>query len=143
MLDYAALKTEVELAAYATPRNAGNDQAVADMLNAVNPAITIARSQIPTSEVVAAIDIAAYNAVPTTGSQRAWLDRLLSTEVVILTPTVKTAIASLFPNSGATAAARGRMLALTDRPGSRAEQLFGEHTRVSPADVAIALRATP
>ena len=84
------------------------------------------------SEVFAAIEDGAW---PTTAILQDKLQGvLLQTTIDASNANTRGIIGAIFPASGATLATRNRLLALQDRPASRAEFLFGE--RVAYFDVA-------
>lgn len=134
-IDYAALKTELALPAYAAALAAGNHVTVAALLNEVKPAISIQRDFIPAHDVFEAISQAEYTALTAIQLQR--LHGILSMGPVnVKGPNTKATFQSIFGAGGAT---RTALTALINRPGSRAEELFGVNTKVTPADIAQAL----
>lgn len=154
-INFAELNTELTTdpttLGYATPRAAGNDQALTDALNLVRAAITIRRANIPVKDIWEAITVADMTALPGTPNatqlsterrQLAWLSGLPAIGSVRLQnadgsdTSIMTNLAAIFPASGT----RTRLLALASRTGSRAEQLFGVDTVVTTTDVARALR---
>jgi hypothetical protein len=150
-INYPALKTELLLAAYNTPRNAGDHLGCAALLNAVSGGITIRRSDLSPADIYSQIDTADMIALP--GSPTAaqlsderrkigWLTGIASVSGVRLqndngtdTP-ITTMAKAIFTNGSGTLT---RLNALATRNGSRAEQLFGAGTVVGASDVAIAL----
>lgn len=138
-MNYAALKTELQadptglgLAAMLT---AGNHAGVAAALNLPRVGITIKRDIIPSHELFEAIVAADYTAL--SAAERTRLQIILSMGTVnVRGDNTRAQLAAMF---GAGTATRTAMLALIDRQGSRAEQLFGSGTSVSAADVAMAL----
>lgn len=160
---YQALKTELNADprayGYAPLRASGSDNALADLLNLVRdgtnigPAIPIRRADISSKELWEAIDVADMTALPGSPSvaqlsaerrNLAWLSGLPAIPRLRLlnddgsnTPAVANLLA-IFPASPT----RTRITALASRNGSRAEELFGRDTRLTDADVAVALRQT-
>jgi hypothetical protein len=141
MIDYAALRTELltdpTSIGYATAYNTGQDQAVADLLNA--PRVTVDRGLVPTYEV-------ARELVPSEWVNVSAVNRSLY-QAYITPPLIDTAHANvraafnlifLANNCPLTRAA---MVAVATRQGSRVEKLFGVGTTVSNLDVAIARRS--
>ena len=153
-----------------THLGSGTDNgALMDMLNAVrdgsnppttptadggdaNGTITIRLQAIPLADLWAAIRVTDMTALPvsptpvqlsTERRNLAWLTGLTAVPWVRLvdatgvnTPVVENLI-DMFPAGSPT---RARLVALGSRVGSRAEELFGEGTRVTGAEIAEALR---
>lgn len=126
---------------YAAFLDTGDDQAIANKLNQIQPTIVIRRADITVREVLEAIDL---NDVVKVLSPIAlsWFEAITSLPTLRLerddgSPTmILTNLMSLLtPGS----ASQTRLLALARRPGSRAEQLFGAGVGVSALDVADAL----
>ena len=123
-------------------RDAGNDQGISDALNLVRtganggPAITVNRGTISTQELVEAV---VQSEMPTNASQRDWLI-MLASGTRVRVDTGSTARAGLLAIFGAATTTRANLTAVSSRPGSRAEQLFGVGTQITNADVATALR---
>ena len=150
-IDHAVLATEVQLPAYDALRAAGNDQGIADALNAVQAGITIRRADVSSEELWEAIQVSDMTALPGNPTaaqlsverrQLAWLSGLPSIPRLRLlndngtnAPAAENLLA-IFPNGSGT---RTRIVALASRQGSRAEELFGAGTRIGSLDVARAL----
>lgn len=146
-IDYAALATEVQLPAYAALRAAGNDQGIADALNAVQAGITIRRQDIAPREVLAAIDLRDLIANPAQVANAAlaasWFESVTQGEATIQLSNPDGTDSLLKDNLdrllGNTNGSQTRFNAVARRDGSRAEQLFGAGTTIGNADVARAL----
>lgn len=151
-IDYAALRTEIltdpNAYGYAEHRTSGNDQAIADLLNLKRATIQIPRADISPREIWEQLDMADMPALannPSSGQQSqerrdlAWLQGLTGlAQISLVNPNgtdtlVRTMFGRLFPAGTGT---RTRLLALSTRQGSRAEQLFGAGTFVGNLDVA-------
>lgn len=151
-IDYPALKTELETDpvgyGYAPFVANGSDNVLAEMLNTVRagtdgfPAITVRRADIRPSEVLEAVDVRDFVANPSV-AWTSWFEsatrldamRLLNddgTDTLIL----KNLKRILTDTNGSQA----RVVAICNRNGSRAEQLFGTGTLIRDSDVAQALR---
>jgi hypothetical protein len=161
-VNLAALKTEIQTDpltyGYAPLVAANRPGAVAELLSRIRDgtdgeaAITVRRADISSQEIVQAIDVADYTALPgsPTAAQLsaerrylAWLTLIAAAPTVRLladdgsnTPVVANLLA-MFPASGT----RTRLLALASRFGSRSEQLFGTGTLVTSTDVIEALES--
>ena len=151
-IDYAVLKTECQTNpnGYSDAASgltlsqafaAGADALCADILNRVRNTITIARSNVAPQEVIEAIRITDFVANATT-IQASWFEsftQLLSVQLVnvdaagvVTDKRVITNLLGLLTNGSAS---ENRLRALATRKGSRAEQLFGEGTQLTSADV--------
>lgn len=119
---------------YAPLKASGSDSAIAGLLNQVRSTITINRRSIEASEIMSVVEPGEYATAGPTNQK--WFDLIVGVERVYLTATVRTFFSAVF---GATSATRPRILALINRNGSRAEQLWGEGTAISHTDVAKAL----
>lgn len=151
-IDYAALKTELLTATYATPRNAGSDQGCADLINAPSASIPIRRGDVASDDISNAIVVADYTVLPGTPSVAqlsterrllAWITGVMAVGTVRLLNTDGTDAPAITNFKAMFAAGTGtltRLTALASRNGSRAEQLFGVNTFITAADVAKALR---
>lgn len=153
MVDIAILRTELATdplgLGYAAEPSA---QLVADLLTLVRPALIVRRADISAAEIAAAIDVADFPALSGNPNAQqlsrerqylAWLAAILSVPAVRLlhddgspTPVIAN-FQVMFPAGTGT---RARLVALAERPGSRAEQLFGPGVRVTHEDVAQARR---
>jgi len=139
-IDYNALKTELQTdpqaLGYAAPVGVGDDVGTAALLNQVRSGITIFRSRVESWELLACLVKAEWDALAA-GDKQLY-------QVLVSLPFVNTAdsrIRALFGALfGSATTTRANLLAMAQRQGSRAEQLFGEGASVSPADVARALR---
>lgn len=161
-IDYPALATEINTDprsyGYAAHVAAGNDQAVAGLLNLARdgtnggPAVVIRRADIASREIMEAIRITDYTALPANPNTSAlsqerralsWLESLVNADRVRLlnddgtNNPVMSNFADMFPAGTGT---RDRLVALAQRHGSRAEELFGRDAAVTADDVAKALR---
>lgn len=161
-IDYPELKQELETDprayGYAAYLQAGDMQGPADLLNLVRtgsnggPAITIRKGALNVKELYESIivpDMPALSGNPnssqlsTERQYLAWLTGLAALETVRLlnddgtNGPVATNLLAMFPAGTGT---RTRLIALAQRPGSRAEELFGESVQVSFNDIIVALR---
>ena len=156
-LTFSALKTELQTDprayGYASLLAASNWNAVRDLLNLPRtganggPAITIRRDDVSSSEIFERIDMADMPALSGTPNanllsierQRlAWLTGLAAIPLIRITNDdgtntgAATTILAIFPAGSGT---RTRLVALGNRFGSRAEELFGRNLAVSDGDV--------
>ena len=136
-LNYQQLKTEIQTdplaLGYAPLLAAGNQAAIADLLNEVRAGIGIDRLTVPAWEVFDAIVPAEWAALLAQEKQRIQIILSLGTVPVKGTNTRNAFLAAF----AAGTATRSALAALQTRPGSRAEQLFSQS--VSPADIAQAM----
>ena len=163
-INHAALKTELQTDpvgyGYAPHIASGNDLALADMLNLVRtgsnggPAITVRRSNIPVNEVIEAIDLRDFAATPQGVDNAANAGSLFSSMLQQSQGTLRLInddgtdtrnlgnLKRLLKQSGDAGfqSSRDRVVAIANRQGSRAEQLFGPGAAVTHADIATALR---
>ena len=144
MIDLVALEAEVtaDSAGLGYKEQGGawkSDTAVAELLNDRSKGDTIRRSTLSSQEFAAAIDLTEYEAL--TDARRAYLSLLLlsSDRVDASEPAVFSAVTSIF---GAGSATRASLLGRIQRPGSRAEVLWGEGAKVRPGDVGRAFNLT-
>lgn len=131
--NYAALFKELTDPATAPTYAALTDAQVAAALNNAAGGSTRARRLVSGGEILAQIDNAAW---PTTAVQQDKLRAILGAGAIDPTNVnVRGIIASIFPNSGATAATLARLVAIASEAISRSDelQLGGS---VSPGDVA-------
>lgn len=138
-INYAALKTELQTdpsaLGYAALLAAGNHAGVAAALNLPRAGITISRDLIPSHEIFEAIVTSEYTAL--VAAEKTRLQVILGMgQVNVKGANTRAQLAAMF---GAGTATRTAILAMIDRQGSRAEQLFGAGTQVSAADIAQAL----
>lgn len=114
----------------------GNDTLIAEKLNLVRSAIIVRRGVRTAIEVMNCITLAAWEAL-VVARQQYLIALVTPVEGVDLShDTIRANLNTCFP-VGPT---RTALLAAADRPGSRAEQLFGTDSRITPTDVAQALR---
>lgn len=122
--------------------------------NVVGAAVTVRRKDISSAEIILAIDVTDYTALPTNPNNTqlsnerrflSWLECLTNVPQVRLinddgtdTPVI-TNLQAMFPGGTGT---RTRLVALAIRSGSRAELLFGVGTNITPDNVGQALRRT-
>lgn len=147
-ISYTTLKTELTTDpssfGYAALITSGSDQRLADLLNQIRPAITVRRSDITPQEVLEAVALSDFAANLSVG-QGSWFESTTQALLIRLlnddgTDTrMLTNLVSLFTSNSGT---RTRLRAIANRPGSRAEQLFGTNTTISADDIAVALRGT-
>lgn len=114
-----------------------SDRDVADALNAKTR--TIVRNRVPVQEVLKSIDLAEWEALP--DARRQFLVLVLSTDKPLdfTAPHFSSAVDACFPAESTTGTA---LLSVSRRDGSRAEQLLGEGTIVSHADIERAKRVS-
>lgn len=128
-MDLAALKTEIQLPAYAGK----SDVEITDMLSVVMPA-KANREALSAGDLVASIVRSEYAAL--TAGDKQYVQLIAMAQTMPLTATLKTELGAVFPSGSTT---RTNLLALLKRPGTRAEELgLGV---VTPSDVANARRA--
>jgi hypothetical protein len=148
----AELTGDPEGIGYAPHVASGAHATLADLLNAPRAGIVVRRQDVSVAEIYSAIRVADYtplpanaNAVQLSTERRylAWLSGLgaLGGSVRVLneddtdTPIAEN-LRAMFPAASAT---WQRLVALARRDGSRAEQLGGFGTVVTPAEIALAL----
>lgn len=137
----AQLKTEIDTdptgLGLVALRNAGNFQGIADALTLPRAGITIERLSVPVAALINALAPAEYVAL--TQPQRDYLALLPAlVNVDIRTgSSLRNALNTVFA-AGTTTRANYTALA-SKTPASRAEQLFGEGTRLTHGDVSAAL----
>lgn len=162
----AALRTEItndpQGLGYAAFLTSGQDNMVADVLNALRDGVTAAfngviglavvmqRADIAASEVLEAIDVRDFAASPggVTNAPLAasWFEsvtqaRMMRLQNEDLSDTLVLGnLKRLLTNVNGS---QGRLTAAAKRSGSRAEKLFGAGTVMQPLDVAQALRGSP
>lgn len=170
-IDFVALKNELNndpaSLGYAPYINLGDDTTLAGILNfvrngstpcplnnVVGTAVVIRRKDISSAEIILAIDVVDYPALPTNPNNSqlsmerrylSWMECLANVPQVRLlnddgsdTPVISNFLA-MFPAGTNT---RARLQALSVRSGSRAELLFGMGTSITADNVAQALRRT-
>lgn len=134
-ISYSQLKTECQTSAVAGVQNAytaGNDQIVADLLNASNPAIAIDRGVIPAYEIIDATVQTEWTALSAAEKQR-YQTLTGAGQVNSQSANTRATFQAMFAAGTTT---RTNLTALLTRPGSRAEQLFGVGTALVHQDVA-------
>jgi len=141
MINYIDLLNEVQTDPqglnYAPFIPTGSDQSIADILNLRNRA-AIYRSNITPKEILGCIIWSEYIAL--TQAQRDLLALMFATNTIIdaSLSSVREAFSEVFSAPGSVSLTN--LATMAQRPGSRAEELFGVGTTISPTDVAIALR---
>lgn len=110
------------------------DAAAAEALSLRRAGIDVDRLDVPSMEILAAIDYRDYGTA--TAAQRDYLARLLGQPLVRASAQVKAAMAGIFSGTANAQGTLGRLSALLSRKGSRAEALFGFGAEVTPSDVA-------
>lgn len=146
----AALRTELQLAKYATWVTNQDRAAIMASINAIDQAIQIKRADVSAQEVLEAIDLRdlAYPAAGTlpAASQpiaNSWFESITQRDAIRLQKddgndtTVLKNLKLLVVSSGQ--GSQARINALATRSGSRSEQLFGAGYVVSEQNVADAL----
>lgn len=133
-MDYQALRNEL-LNDPATLGYGGlSNAAAANKLNALDTGRTVSRTRVEVTEIFNAIDDGAW---PSTALNQDKLRAILSMPFIDASNTnTRSIFGAIFPNSGATQATRTRLLALSTRTVSRAEELGLGF--VTEGDVAIA-----
>ena len=136
-LTLTALKSELQTdptaLGYSAHVAAGRTAALADLLNALNPAISVFRHSIPTWEIVANTAKPEYDALLPGDKQLYQI--LVSTGTVDVSDSrIRAMFAGIF---GVGTTTRANLITMASRSGSRAEQLFG--VSVSHTDCAKAL----
>lgn len=121
-MDYPVLKNELQLDPVSLGYSALTDTQAAAKLNAVDTGRTLNRTAVPAQEVFNAIDDGAW---PTAGSlSESKLRTVLGMPAVDASNTNTRGIfGAVFPNTGATAATRTRLLAIGTQTVSRAQEL--------------------
>jgi hypothetical protein len=141
-MDYAALKTELQTdpqtVGYAAPLAAGDHVTVAGLLNAVPTAAadgpyTVNDENIDGGAARAAIPDGELTTI--TAEEKAKLEWYFGGTTVSNSANVRTFI----QGSSLSGTTKTALQTLTERGGSRAENLFGINTRVSHTDIAVAL----
>lgn len=167
-INYGALKTELNTdpagLGYAPFLAKGDDVDLANLLNfvrdgttacpvnnVIGAAITVRRADIDVASVYAAIAVSDYTSLPTNPNSTqlsterrllAWLTGLAAMATIRLLNddgTDTPVIANFKAMFAAGTATLTRLNTLSTRNGSRAEQLFGEGTTLSPLDVGTAV----
>lgn len=146
-IDYAALATELRADpngyGYAQFIAVGSFGELADLLNETRPEISVPRSDVTPLEILEAIALQDF-LTDKTNLWSAWFESITqfpSLRILKKNGTdtrVMTNIMKLLVNGSAS---ETRLRALSLRPGSRAEQLFG--MQVTPVDVGKALGEIP
>lgn len=122
---------------YKRPYAQMSDAEIATKLMAMDTGRTIARTQVPSGEILEAIDNGAW---PTTGANQDKLARMLQPAFVnAASANIRGIFGAIFPNSGSSAATNQRLNALSSRTASRAEEL-GLGGPITGDDVTIAKR---
>ena len=138
-IDLSALKAELladpSALGYQAQREAGNTQALADLLNQVRGSISIARSVINSYEIINAIVPADWTSLTAAEKQRIELITGAG-QVDVQNTNVRNQFLAAF---GPGTTTRTNLANLQTRTGSRAEQLFGSGVSVGSSDVAAAL----
>jgi hypothetical protein len=134
MPDYRLLRDELINDPVGLGYSGLSNGAAAARLNATDTGRTLPRSRVEVTEIFNAIDDGAW---PATAILQDKLRGILAMPFIDASNTNTRGIfGAIFPNSGATAATRGRLLALSTRTVSRAEELgLG---LVNEGDVALA-----
>lgn len=146
----AELQNDPTALGYAAKYESNDPQGAADLLNAVRQTISVKRSDVMASEILEAIDIRDL-VYPGTGQlpaasqplANAWMESILQLTRCRLAKddgtdtTVLKNLKLLLTATGQ--GSKDRIVALSLRTGSRAEQLFGAGTAITASDVANAL----
>lgn len=120
-MDYASLRAELASDPVALGYSGLSDALAAAKLNATDTGRTLARTAVPASEILGAIDDGAW---PSTAILQDKLRGILGIDPIDASNTnIRGILGAIFPNNGQTAATRGRLLALSTRAVSRADEL--------------------
>lgn len=144
-MDYVALKSEIQndptSVGYSSVTT-GNDQGIADLLNAISSGITVTVASLTKDEFLKAIlPVALTLPSKDVATQTKW-DRILSMasssgSIDVTDPHI-IGLLSLSVSDGILTS--GQASVVGTRSGSRAEQLFGVGTRINQSDISYALR---
>ena len=132
---------------YAPHIASGSDNAIVDVLNLPRAGITIRRDNIMPNEVLEAIDTRDF-ATSITTTENSWFESVTQLRAIRLSlddgndTVVLGNLKRLLQNPGPQGS-RARIVALSNRQGSRAEQLFGRNVTVTAEDVGLALTPRP
>lgn len=141
-MDYQALKNELVNDPTARGYTGKPDNQCTALLNELQGGITIRRTDIAPNEVLEAIDTRDFQGTLTT-AECSWFESVTQLRSLRLSlddgsdTLVLGNLKRLLANPG-TQGSRARIIALANRQGSRAEQLFGRGTVVTDADVGAA-----
>lgn len=142
-IDYVALKSELDNDPTGQGYKTGSpavflsDSQLADKLNTPTT-VKIFRAYTNTEDVIAGIVQSDWDSVAITTTQRSLLTMILSpSKIKSGDSNLRTTLANIFPAGSQT---RTNMIDVVKKFGSRVEILFGEGSRVSDVDVALALR---
>jgi len=145
MIDYAALKTEIQTDpnayGYAGPLASRTDWQVAALLNQARSGISMPRPDVTPLEILEAIRVTDFVPSPNV-LYASWLESLTQFPSVRIlkdngTDTrVMTNLMTILANGSQS---ETRLRALASRAGSRAEQLFGVGTVIADGDIGRAL----
>jgi hypothetical protein len=141
-IDYAALASEINTdpaaLGYAAPKAAGNDQGVANLLNAVGAGAGFQVNREPISTAFFLSNVAAAEYLALTAVKLAQLQCIVAAQTVdINDASTQAMLIGVFGNPSAT---RTNIIAILKRQGSRAEVLFGRGTVITVNDISKALR---
>ena len=133
-MEYARLRSELMADPVALGYAGLTDPQAADRINATDTGRTLPRTAVPASEILGAVDNGAW---PSTAILQDKLRNILSIDPVdAANDNIRSVIGAIFPAGGTTGATRTRLLALSARTVSRAEELgLGV---VTPGDVSLA-----
>ena len=104
---------------------------IADLMNAINPAIRIKRGVVPASEFVLEIDQAEYN-ILTDRKAMQWETLIAGGSINFDDPRAIAQFTSIF---GVNSISKGNLTALAFRSGSRTEELFGARAVATRLDI--------
>jgi hypothetical protein len=141
-MDYQALKNELVNDPTARGYAGKQDNACTALLNEIQAGITIRRNDIAPNEVLEAIDTRDFQTTLAT-AECSWFESVTQLRTLRLSlddgsdTLVLGNLKRLLQNPGPQLS-RARVIALANRSGSRAEQLFGRGTVVTDADVGAA-----
>lgn len=139
MVDPISLRNELTVDpngyGYAALIALGADAGLAVMLNQVRPEITVYRDRIPTWEIIANTVKSEYDAL-SAGDKQLYQILVSAGTIDATDARIRSMFASIF-QAGTT---RTNLIAMSQRPGSRCEQLFGPGMGVSHQEVGFALR---
>lgn len=141
-IDYVALKAELVNDPTARGYAGKEDNVCTALLNEIQAGILIKRTDITPNEVLEAIDTRDFTST-NSASENSWFESLTQLRMIrfslddgsdtVVLGNLKRLLANPGPQGS-----RARVIALSTRAGSRAEQLFGRNTVVTDADIATA-----
>lgn len=130
----SSLRTELSTdptGIYGTAWTVGDNDALVAAINAPRAGVSVGRGVVPTHVVFEAMDAGEWSTLSAIEKQR--VETLLAMGTIDLSGArTRATLTGIFPSGSVSRAA---LVALTDRQGSRAEQLFGAGVVVTIGDV--------